>query len=42
MEQQYRETFNQGMYPSYQIFNPFAWAKFFQALKRGDFKSDKK
>jgi hypothetical protein len=42
MEQQYRETFNQGMYPSYQIFNPFAWAKFFQALKRGEFKSDNK
>jgi hypothetical protein len=41
MEQQYRETFSQGMYPSYQIFNPFAWAKFFQALKRGDFKHDK-
>jgi len=38
MEQQYRETFNRGMYPSYQIFNAFAWAKFFQALKRGDFK----
>lgn len=40
MQQQYRETFNQGMYPSYQIFNAFAWAKFFQALKRGDFKRD--
>ncbi len=38
MEQQYRETFSHGMYPSYQIFNAFAWAKFFQALKRGDFK----
>lgn len=38
MEQQYRETFSRGMYPSYQIFNAFAWAKFFQALKRGDFK----
>jgi hypothetical protein len=41
MEQQYRETFSQGMYPSYQIFNPFAWAKFFEALKRGDFKRDR-
>ena len=41
MAKQYRETFNQGMYPSYQIFNAFAWAKFFQALKRGDFKSDR-
>lgn len=41
MEQQYRETFSQGMYPSYQIFNPFAWAKFFQSLKRGDFKRNR-
>lgn len=41
MEQQYRQTFNKWMYPSYQILNPFAWARFFEALKRGDFKSDK-
>ena len=40
MEQQYQETFTQGMYPTYQIFNPFAWAKFFKALKRGDFRND--
>lgn len=39
MEQQYQQTFIQGQYPSYQILNPFAWAKFFKALKRGDFKS---
>jgi len=38
MEQQYRETFTEGMYPTYQLFNAFAWAKFFQALKRGDFR----
>lgn len=38
MEQQYEETFRQGQYPTYQIFNPFAWAKFFKALKRGDFR----
>jgi hypothetical protein len=37
-EQQYRETYTQGNYPTYQIFNAFAWAKFFEALKRGDFK----
>ncbi|MBN2273432.1 MAG: carboxypeptidase-like regulatory domain-containing protein [Bacteroidales bacterium] len=42
MEQQYRQTYTQGQYPSYQILNPFAWAKFFEALKRGDFKSKKK
>jgi len=40
MEQQYQETFRQGGYPTYQIFNPFAWAKFFRALKRGDFRMD--
>jgi hypothetical protein len=38
MEQQYQQTFIQGQLPSYQLLNPFAWAKFFQALKRGDFK----
>jgi hypothetical protein len=38
MEQQYQQTFIQGQLPSYQLFNAFAWAKFFQALKRGDFK----
>jgi hypothetical protein len=38
LNQQYRETFNQGMYPTYSIFNAFAWVKFFEALKRGDFK----
>ena len=41
MEKQYQETFTQGQFPSYQILNPFAWAKFFQALKRGDFKYDR-
>jgi hypothetical protein len=41
MEQQYRQTFTQGQNPSYQLFNPFAWAKFFEALKRGDYKSKK-
>jgi hypothetical protein len=39
MQQQYEQTFIQGQLPSYQILNPFAWAKFFKALKRGDFKS---
>lgn len=38
MEQQYQQTFTQGQLPSYQLLNPFAWAKFFKALKRGDFK----
>lgn len=38
MDQQYQETFNQGLGPSYSILNPFAWAKFFEAIKRGDYK----
>mgnify|MGYP000962903257 CR=1 FL=1 len=38
LEDQYRQTFTQGMYPTYQIFNIMAWADFFEALKRGDFK----
>jgi hypothetical protein len=39
MQQQYEQTFIQGGIPSYQLLNPFAWAKFFKALKRGDFKN---
>lgn len=38
MEKQYQQTFIQGQFPSYQLFNAFAWAKFFKALKRGDFR----
>jgi hypothetical protein len=38
LAQQYKETFIQGMYPTYNLFNAFAWAEFFNALKRGDFK----
>lgn len=36
-EQQYRDTYTQGAYPTYQLFNAFAWAEFFRALKRGDY-----
>ena len=38
LAQQYKQTFNQGMYPTYNLFNAVAWAEFFNALKRGDFK----
>jgi len=41
MNQQIEATYNKWSYPSYQIFNPFAWAKFFEALKRGDFSNKK-
>jgi hypothetical protein len=26
------------LYPTYQILNAYAWAQFFDALKRGDFR----
>ena len=38
LEDQYRQTFTQGTFPTYQLFNVMAWAEFFKALKRGDFK----
>lgn len=41
MQKNYNETFTQGTYPTYQIFNVFAWQKFIKALKNGDFKYDK-
>jgi hypothetical protein len=37
LDDQYRETFNQGMYPTYRLFNAVNWIDFFKALKRGDF-----
>ena len=41
MQQNTWKSFNRGTYPTYQVFNIFAWQKFFEALKRGDFKNDK-
>lgn len=38
LNEQYQQSFNQGTYPTYQIFNAFAWAEFFKSLKRGDYK----
>ena len=40
MNQNLKESFNRGTYPSYQVFNIVAWSKFFEALKNGDFKND--
>ena len=45
----YRNTMNQDAWrlhtqnsvPSLQLLNPFAWAKFIQSIKRGDFKKGK-
>jgi len=40
MKQQYNELYTAGQYPYYTIFDPMRWAKFFESLKRGDFKQD--
>ena len=36
------KSFNRGTYPTYQIFNVVAWAKFFEAIKNGDLKNSSK
>jgi hypothetical protein len=38
MKQQFNQTTINGTQPTYQIFNIFAWQKFFKAIKNGDFK----
>ena len=40
MQQHYDKMYYAGQYPSIPIFNPLNWAKFFSALKNGDFKQD--
>jgi hypothetical protein len=40
MKQQYNELYTAGQYPYYTIFDPMRWAKFFESLKRGDFKQE--
>ena len=42
MKQQYNELYTAGQTPYYTIFDPMRWAKFFEALKRGDFKQEDK
>jgi hypothetical protein len=37
MQLRYDQLYTRGQYPSYSIFNPFAWAQFFRALRNGDF-----
>ena len=41
MQQHYDKLYYKGQYPSISILNPLNWAKFFSALKNGDFKSKK-
>jgi hypothetical protein len=40
MQQQYDKIYYAGQFPSMPIFNPLNWAKFFTAIKNGDFKKD--
>ncbi len=35
---EHEKNFSYGMYPTISLLNPFAWARFFDALKNGDFK----
>jgi hypothetical protein len=42
MQRQTAILYNSGQYPSYNIFNPIAWAKFIQAWKNGDLKDKRK
>lgn len=40
MRQRYEKLYYAGQYPSISILNPFNWAKFFEALKNGEFKQE--
>lgn len=40
MKQQYNQLYTAGQTPYYTIFDPLRWAKFFDSVKRGDFKED--
>ena len=40
MKQQYNQLYTAGQSPYYTIFDPLRWAKFFEAVKKGDFKED--
>ena len=37
MNQQYNQIFTRGQYPVNNLLNPFAWAKFIDAIKDGDY-----
>jgi hypothetical protein len=40
MKQQYNQLYTAGQTPYYTIFDPMRWAKFFKALKEGDFEQE--
>lgn len=39
MQQRYNQMYSWGQIPTYNIFNPIAWAQFFKALFNGDLNS---
>ena len=42
MHEQYNNMYNRGMAPSTQLVNPLAWARFIDAVKKGELKIQKK
>jgi hypothetical protein len=40
MRQEYNQLYTAGQSPYYTIFDPLRWARFFESLKRGDFRQD--
>jgi hypothetical protein len=40
MRQEYNQLYTAGQSPYYTIFDPLRWAKFFEALRRGDFSQE--
>jgi len=40
MRQEYNQLYTAGQSPYFTIFDPLRWARFFESLKRGDFKQD--
>ncbi len=40
MRQHNEKLYYAGQYPSISVLNPFNWARFFEALKNGDFRND--
>jgi hypothetical protein len=41
MQQEYTKAMNYGLAPTISLLNPFAWGKFIEAIKNGDFSNDK-
>ncbi|PID91212.1 MAG: hypothetical protein CSA96_09555 [Bacteroidetes bacterium] len=40
MKQKYNQLYTQGQTPYFTIFDPMRWSRFFEAVRRGDFKND--